>query len=65
MTVRFCPEVPLKNKYMKKVAECLPVPNTRELIKAINNMGIRQEDIVTVLNIKEQLFLIYYKGVEA
>lgn len=49
---------------MRRVADCLPLPNARELIKAINNIGIRQEDIVTVLNIKEQLFLIYFKSVE-
>lgn len=45
---------------MKKYAESVPISNTRELIKFLNENEIQKEDIVTVLEIKGQLFLIYY-----
>lgn len=45
----------------KKYAECEPVGTTRELVKFLNNNNIPKEDIVSILDIKGQLLLIYYK----
>ena len=44
----------------KKLADCEPFNNTRELIKFLNNNEIPREDIVDILDIKGQLLLIYY-----
>lgn len=33
----------------------------RELVNAANKMGIKQEDIVTILHRDAQYWLIYYK----
>lgn len=50
----------MKNKF----ADCEPFNNTRELIKFLNNNNISKEDIVEILNIKEQLLLIYYRTLD-
>ena len=46
---------------MRKYADCAVVRTTRDLINYINDNNISKEDIVTVLEIKGQIFLIYYK----
>lgn len=45
----------------EKTAFSEPFSNTRELIRFLNDFKIKKEDIVTVLDLKGQLLLIYYK----
>ena len=37
-----------------------PFPTTRALVDFINERSIQKTDIVTILNVGGQLFLIYY-----
>lgn len=44
-----------------KIAQSEPFRTTRELITFINDNGIQKEDIVQIITLKDQMFLIYYK----
>lgn len=46
---------------MEKQACCEAFNTTRDIIKYLNGNEIQREDIVTILDIKGQLLLIYYK----
>lgn len=46
---------------MEKHADCAVFNNTRDIIQYLNNNKISREDIVTIMDMKGQLFLIYYK----
>jgi hypothetical protein len=45
----------------EKIAYSEPLANSRALVKFLNDNNIPKEDIVTVLDGKGQLLLIYYK----
>ena len=46
---------------MEKSKACSePFSTTRELVDFINDRHVRKEDIVEILNIHGQLFLIYF-----
>ena len=46
---------------MEKKADCAVFNNTRDIIQYLNSNRIPREDVVTIMNIQGQLFLIYYK----
>lgn len=46
---------------MEKQADCAVFNNTRDIISYLNSNRIPREDIVTIMDMKGQLFLIYYK----
>lgn len=46
---------------MKKKAVSEVFTNTRELVNFINKEEISREDIVSILPMNGQLFLVYYK----
>ena len=39
-----------------------PFSTARDLVDFINKYSIKREDILTVLNINSQIFLLYYGG---
>lgn len=41
-------------------AYCEPFATARDLVKYINNSNLQKADILDILNINGQLFLIYY-----
>lgn len=46
---------------MEKQAKCEPLTNARELVKFINSENLSKDDILTVLDSKGQLLLIYFE----
>jgi len=46
---------------MEKFIHSEPFKNTRELVKFVNNNEIPREDIVTIILLKGEIMLIYYR----
>ena len=50
----------MENKEDKHLV-VLQAHSLRDLVQAINDIGIQKEDIVTILDKEEGYFLLYYK----
>lgn len=53
--------IDITKKRMEKKAKCEPLTNARELVKFINSENLSKDDILTVLDSKGQLLLIYFE----
>lgn len=50
---------------MTKIMHALTADNLRGIVKEANSLGIKREDIVSLLEERGQYVLIYYYGGEA
>ena len=45
-----------------KIMKALTVSTIRELVQSVNSMGIKKEDIVTLLKMREDQYILIFYG---
>lgn len=54
-----------KDQEVHQIMHALTADNLRGIVKEVNSLGIKREDIVSLLEERGQYVLIYYYGGEA